>query len=240
MKTLHVAIIAVAVTLSGLMTQAQTVDDIINKHIEALGGKEKIADINTVYTEYEMDIMGNIATGATWLINGKGYRNEFEIAGMKVVRCFTDKGGWEINPMAGQTTPQPLPEDQVKMGQLDLDPAGALFNYAGKGYKVELAGTETVNGVNAHKLILGIPDVADLTYLIDPNTYHISRLTIKSKSPGAMDGELKMTFSDYKKSEYGFVMPGTTEITMPMATFAITLKKMEINGTIDPQVFEAQ
>jgi len=240
MKSLYVGIVAIAVTLSGLMAQAQTADDIISKHIDALGGKEKIAAIKTVYTEYDLEIMGTTAPGVSYMINGKGYRNELDLAGQKMIQCVTDKGGWMINPMMGQTSPEPLPEDQVKAGQTQFQAGGTLYDYAAKGYKVELLGTESINGADAHKLKLTVPDVSETVYLIDPNTYHIVKATVKSLAPSAGGMETVMTFSNFKKSEFGYVIPGTTEITMPQVSMVINVNKIEINKEIDPKLFEME
>src|SRR5204863_2894701 len=105
MRSLRVALFSVVSMLFVANLHAQTVDDVINKHIEALGGKDKISAIKSVYTEYDVDIMGNTASGVTYLVNGKGFRNEVDFAGQKIIECVTEKGGWGVNPMAGQTAP---------------------------------------------------------------------------------------------------------------------------------------
>src|SRR5688572_7149153 len=102
MKSLRVVMLAAITSIAGIV-QAQTADEIVNKHIDAIGGKDKINGIKTVYTEYDMDVMGQQAPGVTYVLNGKGYRNEMDFGGQKIIQVVTDKGGWGINPMMGQT-----------------------------------------------------------------------------------------------------------------------------------------
>lgn len=237
MKSLRVVMLA-AITLIAGFVQAQTADEIINKHIDAIGGKEKLNGIKTVYTEYDMDVMGQQAPGITYVLNGKGYRNEMDFGGQKIIQVVTDKGGWSINPMMGQTSPEPMPEDQVKMNKGSLDAGGPLFNYAAKGAKVELNGTESVNGVNAHKLKLTTADGPEMFIYVDPTTYYILKTVIKAKADG-QDVETTLVFSDYKKSDYGYVTAGTTELNLAQG-FQLTIKtkKVEINKEIDAKIFD--
>jgi hypothetical protein len=239
MKSLRVVMLA-AFALTAGIAQAQTADEIVNKHLDAIGGKDKIAAIKSIVTEYDMDVMGQQAPGVTYVLNGKGYRNEMDFGGQKIIQVVTDKGGWGINPMMGQTSPEPMPADQVKMNKGNIDAGGPLYNYAAKGNKVELAGTENVNGVNAHKLKMTTTDGPEMTFYIDPNTYYILKTIIKAKADG-QDVETSLVFSDYKKTDYGYVTAGTTELNLPQGfTLTIKAKKVEVNKEIDPKLFEMQ
>ena len=51
-----------AVTLPVMIIlHAQTADEIINKHFEAIGGKDKISQIKSIYTESTVQIQGTDA-----------------------------------------------------------------------------------------------------------------------------------------------------------------------------------
>ena len=237
MRSLRVVMMAASV-LSVVSLRAQTADEIINKYIDALGGKEKLASIKTVYTEYEMEVMGQQAAGSTWVVNGKGYKNVVDFAGQKIIQCFTDKGGWGVNPMMGQTTPEAMPAEQAQIGQGQMFVGGPLFNYAAKGNTVELIGKDTLNGKDAFKLKLKAREGGESIFWIDPATYYVLKTTVKSNVGGA-EVETSVAFSNYKKNDFGYVMPANTEINMAQGfTLNITTKKTEINKEIDMKVFE--
>jgi hypothetical protein len=141
-----------------------------------------------------------------------------------------------VNPLAGQTDPQPLTADQVKAAQSTLDAGSDLFNYKAKGSKVELAGRETVEGVNTYKLKLENKEGKATFYFLDLSTYYI----IKRESTTNVNGEdmtAVSTFSNYKKTDIGLVVPHTT-ITNQGFEITITVTKVEYNKTIDPKIFE--
>ena len=237
MRSLRVVLMAASV-LSVVSLRAQTADEIINKHIEALGGKDKLASIKTVYTEYDMEVMGQTMPGTTWLVNGKAYKNEVEFGGQKIVQCFTDKGAWGINPMMGQTTPTAMPAEQAKVGMGQLDPGGPLFNYTSKGNTVELVGKDPLDGKDAFKLKLKSKDGVESFFWIDPTSYYLLKSSVKTNANG-MDVETSLVFSNYKKTDYGFVAPTNTEISMGQGfTLNLTNKKLEINKEVDMNLFE--
>jgi hypothetical protein len=239
MKLLQVPVVALAALTMSVSVKAQTVDDIVNKHIEAIGGKDKVSGMKSLYVEADMEIAGNQATSTNTILYGKGARNEIDFGGQKIINCFTiDKGGWAINPMMGQVTAEPMPEGQANAGKATLSPGGSLLNYAAKGNKVELAGQEDVSGVKAYKLKVVTKEGANLTFFIDPTTYYVIKSITKINANG-QDVEQAVTYGDYKKTDYGFVTPYTSAIELPTGmTINVTVRKVEVNKEIDPKVFD--
>lgn len=233
-KSVFLAAATVAVAFGA---QAQTADEIVTKHIAAIGGLEKLKGINSLYLESTAEVMGNEMATTTTILNGKGFKTEGEVMGSKMVQVVTDKGGWAINPMAGGDA-QALPEEAAKMAKDQLDIAGPLVDYAAKGNKVELKGQEKVGAVNAHKLLVTNKEGVAATYFIDPATFYVLKV-VRTANMMGQDMDIAMTFSDYKKTDYGFVYPYTTETDMG-GQFAITakVKALEINKSIDPKVFD--
>ncbi|HWK02172.1 MAG TPA: hypothetical protein VNS58_00985 [Puia sp.] len=235
MKTLKTGTFLLLASFSMMAVQAQTVDQIVAKYVDALGGKTIVNSIKTITVESAIDIMGNEAPCTTYILNGKGYRNELDFNGTKIVQCITDKGGWAINPMAGSATATAIPDDQVKASQSQLQVGGPLYDYAAKGNKVELIGKDTSGGATAYKLKV-TSGAVEITYYIDATSYHINKALSKF-STGGQDVESTASFSDYRKTDFGYTMAFTQKVELPQITLNITNKKVDINKEIDPAIF---
>ena len=231
MKIIKLLFLALAaITTSAL--NAQTVDEIISKHIDAIGGKEKLSQVKSLYTENSMDVMGNSAPQKEYLIEGKGYKSELDFNGTSIIQCYTDKSGWMINPMAGGTDAQAIPDAVYKSGKPQIYLGGALVNYAAKGYKAELMGKE---GESFKIKVSG--DGNETYYFVDGTTYLLTKSIIKSEVMGqAVD--VTTTFSDYKKTDFGILLPYAKNVDMGMFQFAQKTDKVEVNKQIDPKIFE--
>jgi hypothetical protein len=232
MKQVKLCLAGITALLSSVAVMAQTADEIVAKHIEAIGGKEKISQIKSIVQESTMNVMGNEAPNTTYILNGVGFKAEIDMGGQKIVQVYTDKGGWTINPMSGATEAQPIPDEQYKAAKGQIFAGGPLYNYAEKGNKVEYAGKDG----NNYKLKV-TSNGTESTYFLDGTTYYI----IKAIAKGNMQGqevEITTNFSDYKKTDFGFVMPYAMEVDFGGFTMSSVVKKIEINKEIDPKIFE--
>jgi outer membrane lipoprotein-sorting protein len=234
MKTFLLALTAV---LTVSFATAQTADEILTKHIDAIGGKDKLAQVTSIYLESGTEVMGNEMETKTTIVNGKAYRNESDFNGQKLVQVMTDKGGWMINPFAGSSEPTPIPEEQYKMGQDQIYISGGLFDYAAHGGKVEYVGQEKLGDVNAYKLKYTNKDSGEVFYYIDPTTYQAIQAVKKGNAMG-QDVTITTSFSNYQKTDAGILIPYTTNIDMGQFALKVNVKKVEFNKPVDPAIFE--
>ena len=234
MKLLRLGLLAVATLFCGIYSFAQTADEIIAKHIDALGGKDKISKIKSIYMESTAQIMGSDAPVITTILNGKGFKTETEFNGSKIIQALNEKGGWMINPMAGSTTAVALPDDQYKSAKDQIYVGGELINYAAKGGKAELQGKEG----DLYKIKLTSKDSSTTTYFIDPATYYLKK-AVKQGDMMGQPVEITVSFSDYQKTDFGYVLPHKIDTDMGGSfSFSATVTKVEINKEIDPKIFE--
>ena len=58
MKTIGQLLLLVTVLFCSASVYSQTVDEIISKHLDAVGGKEKLSGITSVHMEGTVEVMG--------------------------------------------------------------------------------------------------------------------------------------------------------------------------------------
>src|SRR3954468_14901427 len=114
MNKMKTCLLILLASFSLTAASAQTADEIIAKHIDAIGGKDKLAQINSVYIESTTEAMGNESPTKTYIINGKDYRNESDFGGQSMVQVVTDKSGWAIMPFGGSSDPTAMSDDDYK------------------------------------------------------------------------------------------------------------------------------
>jgi hypothetical protein len=237
MKKLSYGILALLGLFSLKLANAQTAEDIINKNIEAMGGREKLKSVKSLQVESSLEVMGNDAPATRTVVDGKAFKSETDFNGQKIIQCITDTGGWAINPMMGQTSAEPLPREMLKGSKIQTR-VFPLLDYAASGNKVELVGRDSVNGVNAYKVKFATPDSVVITYFFDPVTYLLLK-AVSTVNVQGQDAETTIAFSNYQKTDFGVMWAMTEQITIPQGiTLTITHKKVDINKEIDPKIFQ--
>ena len=220
-----------AVSLS-FAAKAQTADDIIGKYVDAIGGKDKISQIKSIYTDATVSVMGMDGAASVSLLVGKGYRSEIEVNNTKVIQVVTDKGGWAINPYAGASDPTPMPDDQYQGSKDDIWVGGSLLNYKANGYTAELLPKDGNNypiKVTAGKNVF--------TYYIDATTYLLNKIAIIAAIQG-QSANVTETYTNYQKTDFGYLAPFKVDVDLGQVQLSYVAKAVTVNKDIDPKVFD--
>jgi hypothetical protein len=211
--------------------QAQTLAEVLAKHIEAIGGQNAIKNTMTYQAETNTAVMGNDAPGKIYLAAGKGYKSVIEVMGTTATQCLTPAFGWTTNPMNGGTAedmPEQIHASMAPMLHVD----GVFADFPTNGAAVVLEGKEKIASGDAYKLIVTPKGGMPSTVYFDANTY----LTALTVSQG--EQEIKSTYSDYKKLPTGLNIAHKINLDLGQIQLETTLLKVETNVDISPETFK--
>ncbi len=215
---------------------AQTVDEVINKYIDAIGGKEKMIALKTVKMDGAMSVNGLDIGIVTTISGGIGIRTDISVPGMgEGYQIMTPTKGWSYMPFQGQTSPEEAPADVVANSQTSLDLQSALLNYKEKGHTVELMGKEKADAVDCFKIKFTHKNGKVVFYFIDAVNYYRVKV-IGITIINGEETEVETTYSNFKKTTEGYVFP--FEQTSIRGT--ITYSSIEVNKPVEVSIFEVK
>lgn len=212
-----------------------TIDKIIDKHIEAMGGAEKIASQNSVTTQGVLSINGSQIPVKGWTLHNQGMRMDMEIQGHANVSATTPNRSWTLYPAQRQRKPVAVDPVVAKELAEELDLTGDLFNYEIKGNKAELLKKEKVDGKEMYIIKVTRKSGTIVKVFIDGSTFLVSK-TIMNKIVEGKVTEMTQYLNNYKKTENGYVYASSSQLQP--AGLNLEYSKYEVNLPIDPQIFE--
>jgi len=233
MKLIRTSAIAIVVMLVSVFTFAQTAEEIVTKHIEAVGGAAAWKKVNSIYYEGKMTVQGAEINVTITALNGKGSRQNISVMGMTGYQIVTPTAGWNFMPFQGQTTAEPMTADQLKESADDLDVQGKLVDYKSKGHSVEYLGKDDVEGTECFKIKITTKAGNVETVFIDPKSYYIVRSVVKRTANG-QESDVPTGLSNFQKLPEGIVVPFS--ITLPFGEMVIS--KAEVNKQVDVSTFK--
>ncbi len=237
MKNIVLLVVFVLGIVFMQFVQAQSVDDVINKHIEARGGKDKLIALKSLYMEGLRQMMGTDVPVKVTIVQGKLFRTDFEFGSNAGYSIVTPNEGWSFIPMRSQKA-DPIPQDALNTMQGQLDIAGPLIDYTSKGNKVELQGKENIDGKEAYKIKLTLADGKQATYYIDIKTDLLIQAKQMRKDMTGKETEVITNYSDYKSFD-GIMFPQT--IASPgngMTAGSTTFDTIVLNKVIDESQYK--
>jgi len=228
-----------AVALLTVSAFGQTADELLEKNLKAMGGKDKLKALQSLRMTGSMKMGPMEAPFIITKARPAATRMDFTIQGMTGTQAYDGTTGWMLLPFGGNKDPQKMTDEMLKDVRADADFDGPTFDYKAKGNKVEFVGKEDVQGTPAFKLHVTTKDGKESNEYLDAETY----LTIRTEATRNVQGqdlEVETTIGDYKTVD-GLTFPYSIDSHIKgkesMGGQSIHIEKIELNPKVDKTMF---
>ena len=208
-----------------------SLDDILGKNMEALGGHDKLKSIKSVESEYTANVQGMELK--LWELKENGKRSAMKVNMMGQTMQEQRFDGTKGVQMA-QGQKKPMSEDEIK----DAKSEAYVFPVCGlkHGEGVTVAGNETVDGNDYYVVEQKSKDKTTL-YYFNTKTSLLDMIEILVSANGQQH-KVTQKYADYKDHD-GVLIPEKITLSgaMPMPV-EFKLSKIVVNGDIDENAFK--
>ncbi len=163
-------------------------------------------------------------------------RLEIRFQGQTAVQVFDGAAGWKLRPFLGRREVEPFSPDELRLASEQADLDGPLIDAASKGGRVELEGTEPVEGRDAYRLKVTSSAGKVRHVWVDTRTF----LDVKVDGTRRMDGKLRTTWTllrDYR-TVAGVKVPFLLETTVEGVAGSEKIQVEHV--TLNPQLDAAR
>lgn len=230
-------VLAALAALAASSAAAQSLDEIVARHVEARGGYERLKSIETI------KITRTIATPFTdvkvviYKKRPSLLRIEQAPAGQPMVpRGIGPSEAWDV--VKGKVAVRP-PQAFADGRDLDADFEGLLVNWKEKGHVIELEGKETLPGGEAYKLKVTTKSGATGYLYLDTKTY-LDRRHVNLT--GIRQAHVVVDFTGWREvNGVKFPVDILEERTgkAPVQTLVTYTEAIEVNVPMDDSLFAA-
>ena len=212
--------------------KAQTIDEIIEKHTLAMGGKEKLDSLKTVTFEGTFSLQGWELPLKAYLANKIGQRYDVMIMKVPSFIIATPVNGWQYFPIQGMKEPKPLTQEELDAYLPFMDLQGGLYNHKEKANRIEYTGLENVDESPCYKLVVTLNSGKILTNYVDTTTHYIIRTILQITTDGK-ESTLENRYANFQKNKDGYVFP----FAMTLGPGQAFISRIYVNNVLDPQLF---
>lgn len=174
---------------------------------------------------------------------------ELQFHGQTAVQVYDGANGWKVRPFLNRSEVEPYSADELRIASNQEDLDGPLVDYAAKGSKVGLDGSEKVEGRDTYKLKVTEKTGHTFHVWIDAETFLEAKIEGQPRRLDGIDHPVEVYFSDYRTVD-GLRVPFVMETrVLPVAKNALNLKdtpvppermvidKVVVNPKLDAAMF---
>lgn len=233
-----------ALGLSGCHRQSLTVDQLIERNTQAIGGRTALEAVNAIRIKLHIADPGFEVDGDYIAARPGCMRIDITADGQHVyTEAFNGARAWQWKGKGDPVDESPTATAALRHGIELPGHLLGLHELRPRGHRIELVGREKVDGVNYHVLRITLSDGYTTTLYLDPDSWLITRRRdVRSLHPDVDPTpttiENKMT--DFRRVGdllYPFASTDT-DLANGKVLERTTVRSITLNPAIDPGVFE--
>ncbi|MFK8058700.1 MAG: outer membrane lipoprotein-sorting protein [Polaribacter sp.] len=238
-------VLLVFVMFVGLVSNAQTVDEILSTYYENIGGLENLKKVKGVKMTAKINQGGMEIPLEIYQMSDGKQMTVINFQGKEIKQgVFDGETLWAHNFRTMKAEKSDA-ETTANMKLNMNDFPDAFIDYKKKGYKVELLGKETIDGAETFKIKLTKEPVTidgkkvdDVSYyFFDTENYVPIAVQTEIKSGPGKGMTSEVTMSDYQEVDGLYFPFSSTQGVKGQPGSPITFTKIELNPTVDAAAF---
>jgi outer membrane lipoprotein-sorting protein len=244
MKTLSRRLFLAALLLGWVQgASAQTADEVIEKHLTAIGGRAALAKLKsrTITGTMTISTPGGDVSGPIEIVTQAPNKSRTllkmdltAVGGGPIVidQRFDGNTGYVLDTLQGDRDISGNQLDNMRNAEFP----NPLLNYKAMGMTAKLGGKEKAGARDAYVLILEPTSGSVVRQYLDAATYLPIQVVMTINMLQFGDVEQTTEFSDFRDVD-GVKIPFLTKATSSVQTMSIAITKVEHNMKIDEALF---
>lgn len=242
---MHSAILLVVLVLAGCARVPDTVDEVIERHTRAMGGREAIEAVHSVAIDLHI-VDPEFAVDGSYRATRPGKMRIDVSAGGKHVftEAFDGRRGWQWKGEGTTTIAESAKASAALRHGVELP--GHLYGLhelRERGHRIDLIGREKIDGVDYYALQLTLDDGYRTTLYIDPTSWLMTHR--RDVRPLHVDIDPTPTTIDQQMSDFrkvnGVLFPFAnteTDLKTGKVLETTTIRAIKVNPKVDDAIFE--
>lgn len=212
-----------------------TLDQIIEKNIEARGGEKNIEALKAVEMEGDYNAFSLTRPFKMWKQRPGHYRFEAKMLDDEVTFAFDGNRAWQVYPAYGSTDPMRIPNADSLIVARDAVFDSPIYEAKKNGYTITLEGTEDLDDGPAYNLKIMRPDSVVENWYVDAESFLEVKMAGGTYDFGRPVG--KEAFYGEYKAINGVMLPHFVEIEYGTRYRVFTIASIKAIDPVPAETF---
>jgi len=219
-----------------ILGQAQELEQIIDKHIEAHGGAEKWNAVDNMKITAQFTAFSEVNDWMAIKTKDGKYYSELSLGKFRVKEAFDGQHGWTIDPWMDFEYPRLLNKTEENVFYQKAEWMTPFLNYQAKGLELEFLGEEDLEGVAVYAIKVTRPNGNTETWYLSKDSY-LEYKRVSMWVDFTYPNQAETYFEDFREVD-GLLIPFYVEKMFGQRNRMLEIEKVELNVEVDETIFE--